>query len=313
MHIPPFFKNPERARFYFIMSDQFKAYLSLHFCVVVWGFTAILGKLISLQALPLVWWRVLLCSAVLVFIIPLRAVKEMDRRILRQLVLVGSLIGIHWICFYGAIKLSNASVAVATMATTSFFSALTEPWILKRRVNWYELALGILILPGMGLVVGNINWSMQVGFAVGTAGAFLAAVFTALNKKVLDQQPPPPLVMSFVELFSGFCITSVFLPFVWLQAPDTRIWPNMQDWVWLLTLAGVCTLLPHYLTLKAMRHISAFATNLTINLEPVYGVFLAVLLFREDKELSPGFYTGVAIILVAVFSHPVLKKVFDRS
>lgn len=255
----------------------------------------------------------MLCSAVLVFVIPLKAVKEMDRHILRQLVLVGSLIGIHWICFYGAIKLSNASVAVATMATTSFFSALTEPWILKRRVNWYELALGILILPGMGLVIGNINWSMQVGFAVGTAGAFLAAVFTALNKKVLDQQPPPPLVMSFVELFSGFCITSVFLPFVWLQAPDTRIWPNMQDWVWLLTLAGVCTLLPHYLTLKAMRHISAFATNLTINLEPVYGVFLAVLLFREDKELSPGFYTGVAIILVAVFSHPVLKKIFDRS
>lgn len=295
------------------MSDKLKAYLSLHFCVVVWGFTAILGKLISLQALPLVWWRVLLCSVVLVFVIPLKAVRQMDRRVLRQLVLIGCLIGVHWVCFYGAIKLSNASVAVATMATTSFFSALTEPWLLGRRVKWYELALGILILPGMGLVIGNINWSMQIGFAVGTVGAFLAAVFTALNKKILDNHPPPPLVMSFVELFSGLLITSAFMPLLLWYAPQTPVLPDMQDWLWLLLLAWGCTLLPHYLTLKAMRHISAFATNLTINLEPVYGVFLAVLLFREDKDLSPGFYMGVGVILVAVFGHPLLKKIFDRG
>ncbi len=295
------------------MSDKLKAYLSLHFCVVVWGFTAILGKLISLQALPLVWWRVLLCSVVLVFVIPLKAVRQMDRRVLRQLVLIGCLIGVHWVCFYGAIKLSNASVAVATMATTSFFSALTEPWLLGRRVKWYELALGILILPGMGLVIGNISWSMQIGFAVGTVGAFLAAVFTALNKKILDNHPPPPLVMSFVELFSGLLITSAFMPLLLWYAPQTPVLPDMQDWLWLLLLAWGCTLLPHYLTLKAMRHISAFATNLTINLEPVYGVFLAVLLFREDKDLSPGFYMGVGVILVAVFGHPLLKKIFDRG
>ena len=227
--------------------------------------------------------------------------------------LIWCLIGVHWGCFSGAIKLSNASVAVATMATTSFFSALTEPWLLGRRVKWYELALGILILPGMGLVIGNINWSMQIGFAVGTVGAFLAAVFTALNKKILDNHPPPPLVMSFVELFSGLLITSAFMPLLLWYAPQTPVLPDMQDWLWLLLLAWGCTLLPHYLTLKAMRHISAFATNLTINLEPVYGVFLAVLLFREDKDLSPGFYMGVGVILVAVFGHPLLKKIFDRG
>lgn len=292
--------------------DKLKAYLTLHFCVLIWGFTAILGKLITLQALPLVWWRVLLCSIVLVFMIPLQVVRQMDRQVLRQLVLIGCLIGVHWVCFYGAIKLSNASVAVATMATTAFFSALTEPWLLGRRVKWYELALGILILPGMGLVIGNISWSMQIGFAVGTVGAFLAAVFTALNKKVLDNDPPPPLVMSFVELFSGFCIASVFMPFLLWHAPQTAVLPNWQDWVWLLLLAWGCTLLPHYLSLKAMRYISAYATNLTINLEPVYGVFMAVLLFREDKELSPGFYVGVGIILIAVFGHPFLKKAFDK-
>lgn len=295
------------------MNDKLKAYLSLHFCVVIWGFTAILGKLISLQALPLVWWRVLLCSGVLAFLIPWGVLRAMPRRVLGSMAFVGALIAVHWLCFYGAVKLSNASVAVATMATTSFFSALAEPWILRRRVKPYELGLGLLLLPGMGLVVGNIDWGMQIGFMVGTAGAFFAAVFTALNKKIVDTHPTPPLLMSFVELFSAFGTTSLFLPFLLWFSPDTPVMPPQNDWLWLALLAWGCTLLPHYLTLRAMRHISAFTTNLIINLEPVYGVFLAIVLFREDKILSQGFYLGVGIILLAVFSHPLLKRLLDSD
>ena len=174
-----------------IRSDKLRAYLYLHFCVFIWGFTAILGKLISLQALPLVWWRVLLCCVVLAAVLYAQQIWGLDRRMFLRLLGIGVLVGIHWLCFYGAIKIANASVAVTTMATTSFFSALTEPLLLRQKMKWYELAIGILILPGMALVVGNIDWTMRLGFAVGTLGALLAAVFTALNKKVLENKPAP--------------------------------------------------------------------------------------------------------------------------
>lgn len=295
------------------MSDKLRAYLSLHFCVFLWGFTAILGKLISLSALPLVWWRVLLCSATLWLILPKAQLRSLTRRAFWQMLGIGALVGVHWLCFYGAIKLSNASVAVATMATTSFFSALAEPVLLRQNIKWFELALGILILPGMALIVGTIDLSMRLGFAIGILCALLAAVFTALNKLMIDRNPPPPLAMTFVELFGGFVVTSLALPFALWFAPEMRIAPPSGDWIWMLVLAWVCTVLPYYLSLQAMRYISAFATNLTINLEPVYGVVLAGLIFREDKDLAPGFYLGVAIILVAVFSHPVLKKIFEKS
>lgn len=290
------------------MSDKLRAYLYLHLCVFLWGFTAILGKLISLQALPLVWWRVFISALTLMLILPKAPLRALTRGQFRQLFFIGTLVGVHWLCFYGAIKLSNASVAVATMATASFFSALTEPLILKKRVKGYELALGVLILPGMALLVGNIDWSYKLGFAVGVLGAFLAAVFTAYNKQVLDAPaPPPPLAISFVELFAAWSVCSVALPFAWASDPGFVFLPQGIDWAWMLVLAWVCTVWTYYLSLLAMRHLTAFATNLSINLEPVYGVMLAALIFREDKELSPGFYLGVAIILIAVFSHPFLK------
>jgi drug/metabolite transporter (DMT)-like permease len=295
------------------MTDKLRAYFYLHFCVFIWGFTAILGKLISLKAVPLVWWRVLLATVSLLFLIPKKQWEGLTRSIFPRLFAIGLLVGLHWLCFYGAIKLSNASVAVATMATTSFFAALVEPVLRKKKMNWYELGLGVLILPGMALVVGNIDWDMRIGFAVGTFGALVGAIFSSLNKKVLDQMPPPPLIMTFVELFAATCLCTLMLPFILWQSPETAILPSAQDWVWMLILVWGCTLLPYYLSLLAMRHISAFATNLTINLEPVYGVLLAALLFREDKDLNPNFYLGMLIILVAVFSHPFLKYYFERK
>jgi drug/metabolite transporter (DMT)-like permease len=291
------------------MSDKRRAYLYLHFCVLLWGFTAILGKLISLQALPLVGWRVLLCSVALWFMIPRASLRALPTAAWRQMILVGALVGVHWLCFYGAIKLSNASVAVATMGAISFFSALAEPLVLKKRLNRMELGLGILVLPGMALVAGNLDLTMRTGFFVGILGALLAAVFTALNKRILDSESPPaPLVISFVELFSAFLITVLCLP-LWLAfLPDTRLLPLGMDWLWLLLLAGLCTLLPYYLALVGMRKLTAFTANLITNLEPVYGVLFAVLIFREDKVMSNEFYLGVAIIIAAVFSHPFLKK-----
>ncbi|MBL7828316.1 MAG: EamA family transporter [Saprospiraceae bacterium] len=293
------------------MSDKLRAYLYLHFCVFIWGFTAILGKLISLKTVPLVWWRVLLASGTLLLLIPPKQWTRLSKSLLLRLSGIGFLVAIHWLCFYGAIKLSNASVAVATMATTSFFAALMEPLILRQPIKWFELGIGLLVLPGMALVVGNIDWGMRVGFAVGTAGALLAAIFSSMNKKLIERDPPPPLVMSLVELSAATVTCSLLLPFLYQQTPDLQILPQGADWYWLLLLAWVCTLLPYYLSLKAMKHVSAFSINLTLNLEPVYGILLAALVFREDKELNPNFYLGMAVILVAVFSHPFLKQRFE--
>lgn len=295
------------------MTDKLRAYVALHFCVLIWGFTAILGKLISLQALPLVWWRVLICCAALVCVVPLAQIKRVSRKQFIRLFGVGMIVGAHWLCFYGAIKIANASVGVASIATISFFAAFVEPWVMKQKIKWYELGLGILILPGMLLVAGTIDWTMRIGLAVGIVSALLAAIFTALNKKILEEDPPPPLAMSLVELSGSLAVTSlVMLPVLWYQ-PGLPVLLQGWDWLWILVLSLVCTLLPYYLTLLAMRHITAFATNLALNLEPIYGVLLAALLFREDKVLGTSFYVGMVIILLAVFSHPFLKKIFEKK
>jgi drug/metabolite transporter (DMT)-like permease len=293
--------------------EKLKAYAMLHFCVLIWGFTAILGKLISLPTLPLVWWRVLICCATLLLVMPRAQLRALRSGQFWALFRVGTLVALHWLCFYGAVKLANASVAVASIATTSFFAALMEPLLLKKPLKTYELALGIFILPGMALVAGDIDWSMRAGLAVGIVGAWLAAVFTALNKKILDHHPPPPLAMSWVELFAVLVVCSVAAPAMLYLDPAMAWMPQGWDWLWILVLAWACTLLPYYLTLLAMRHISAFATNLTLNLEPVYGVLLAALLFREDKTLGTNFYLGMAMILLAVFGHPFLKKRFEPA
>jgi drug/metabolite transporter (DMT)-like permease len=295
------------------MTEKLRAYFYLHFCVFLWGFTAILGKIITLQTLPLVWWRVVLCCLTLLFLVPRPDLRTLNKGLFLRMLGIGMMVGVHWLCFYGAIKLSNASVAVTTMATTSFFSALTEPFLLKKKIKWYELMLGILILPGMALVVGNINWDMRIGFGVGIVGALIAAIFTSLNKELIEKHHPPALMMTLVEMFGGVVVTSIALPFVLFADPGLQVMPMNNDWFWLAVLVWACTILPYSLSLKALRHISAFASNLTINLEPVYGVLLAGLFFREDKDLNAGFYFGVTIILLAVFGHPFLKTKFGAD
>lgn len=295
------------------MSEKLRAYLYLHLCVFIWGFTAILGKLISLKALPLVWWRVALCCATLWMLIPRAQLRGMGRAMTLRLLGIGALVGLHWLCFYGAIKLSNASVGVVSMATASFFAALLEPVLFRRPIKWYELSLGLLVIPGIALIVGAIDWEMRWGFAVGIAAAFLAALFTALNKQVLDSsQPPPPFAMTLIELGGGLILCSLILPVYLFFYPETPMAIRSADWIWIPVLAFVCTLAPYYLTLLAMRHISAFATNLSVNLEPVYGVILAALIFGEHQEMNVNFYIGVGVIIAAVFGHPLLKYYVER-
>jgi len=294
------------------MNATKRAYLELHIAVFLWGFTAILGDLIELSALVLVWWRVLITSiSVLFFIRGGFALRRLGRRSILQFAFVGALTGLHWLAFFGAVKLSNASITLVCMATAAFFTAIIEPLILRGPVKWWEIFIGFLVVPGMALVVENVDVSMHAGIWVGLTSAFLAALFSILNKKWI--QNAEPFSITFIEMSSAWLLLSLFLPFYFFDGPEVSFWPSLRDWAMLLVLALVCTTFTWVLALRSLKHLSAFASTLTVNLEPVYGIFLAWIILKENKELSAGFYWGVLLILVVVFSYPFLKRVFEKG
>lgn len=293
------------------MSATKRAYLELHIAVFLWGFTAILGDLIQLSALSLVWWRVLITSISVVFLIKRgKTLLQLPRKTILQFSFVGALTGLHWLTFFGAIKLSNASVTLVCMATAAFFTAIAEPVILRTRVKWWEIFLGFLVVPGMALVVENVDVSMHAGIWVGLLSAFLAAVFSILNKKWIHNAEP--FSITFIEMTSAWLLLSLFLPFYFQNEPDASLLPSPKDLAMLLVLALACTTLTWVLALRSLKHLSAFASTLTVNLEPVYGIFLAWIILKENKELSPGFYWGVVLILVVVFSYPLLDRLMRK-
>jgi drug/metabolite transporter (DMT)-like permease len=287
------------------MPPERKALLQIHFCVLLWGFTAILGKLISLPALELVWWRMLVVVAVLLAWPPLwRELRAVPARTLAAFAGIGVVVALHWLTFYGAIKLANASVAATTMAVAPLFLALIEPRIARRPFDARELVVGLVALPGVVLVVGGTPAGMQLGLAVGVVSAFLVAVFGALNKRYVERASP--LLVTGVELGAG----TAFLTVVALAWDGQGPWlavPGPRDAWLLLALSLGCTLLPFALALRALRHTSAFMAQLAVSLEPVYAIVLAILLLGEQRELTPWFYLGVAVILGAVFAHTWMK------
>ncbi|MBK8726063.1 MAG: DMT family transporter [Holophagaceae bacterium] len=281
------------------MTPHAKAFWQIHACVVLWGFTAILGKLISLPALALVWWRMALVVAVLLAVPRVwRGLRALPRRLLGIYAGIGVLVSLHWLTFYGAIKLANASVAVTCIALGPVFLALVEPWIARRRFDARELLLGIAVVPGVALVVGGVPAGMRLGIAVGTLSALLVAVFGSLNKRFVERADP--LTVTCIELGAGTVFLTLLAPFLPHSGALFPI-PGPRDALLLGLLATGCTLLPFALSLVALRHLSAFAAQLAVNLEPVYAIGLAIVLLGEQRELTGWFYTGVAIILLAVF------------
>ncbi len=289
------------------MNPTRQAYINLHIAVLLFGFTAILGDLILLPAVVLVWWRVFITSISLLFLIQFgRNLHLLPKKLIGQYMGIGVIVGIHWITFFGAVKYSNASVCLVCMATTSFFTAILEPIILKQKIKKVEILLGLLIIPGMALIVRSLDFSMWTGVALGLTSALLAALFSIFNKKLVDQADP--MSITFLELGSAWLSISLILPLYFYQNPETAFWPQQMDWVYLLILALLCTTLAYVLSLRALKYISAFASNLTVNLEPVYGIILAAVLLKENEELTEGFYWGCSIILLAVFCYPLLNR-----
>ncbi|MBS0569715.1 MAG: DMT family transporter [Proteobacteria bacterium] len=282
-----------------------KAQLQVHFCVVLWGFTAILGKLITLPALPLVWWRMLLVVLALAAVPRAwRGLRAMSARHRAAYAGIGVLVSLHWLTFYAAIKLANASVAATCIAIAPVFLAVVEPWVARRRFDPRELLFGIGVVPGVALVVGGIPHGMRLGLAVGVLSALLVAIFSACNKRMAGRADP--LAVTGIELGSGvaFLTLAAFVP----GAESPFVWPSAHDGTLLLVLAMACTLLPFALALHALRHVSAFAMQIATNLEPVYAIVLAIVLLGEQRQLDPLFYFGVVIVLATVLLHPLLSR-----
>jgi drug/metabolite transporter (DMT)-like permease len=293
------------------MTATTRAHLQIHFCVLLWGFTAILGKLISLPALPLVWWRMLIVVALLALLPYVwRRLLAMPWRRVLAYAGIGVLVALHWLTFYAAIKLANASVAATCIALAPVFLALVEPWLVGRRFITREVVLGLAVLPGVALVVGGVSAEMRYGIAIGALSALLVACFGSLNKRMVEHGDP--LVVTAIELGAGTLALTILAPLVPFLLPGETaapwLLPDARDAVLLVALAVGCTLLPFALSLVALRHMSAFSAQLAVNLEPVYAIGLAILLLGEQRELTAMFYLGVAIILGAVLLHPLINR-----
>jgi drug/metabolite transporter (DMT)-like permease len=282
------------------------AWIEMHACVVLWGFTAILGKAITLPAYPLVWWRMTLCVAALLLVPAFwRGLMQLSARRLAAYAGIGVLVAAHWITFYGAIKLSNASTAASCMALAPVFVALSEPIIMRRRFETRELILALASIPGVALVVGGVPLGMRGGVAIGAVSAALAGIFGTLNKRFVDGAGA--LAMTGLEMGAGALILTAFAP-LWPGAEQTFVLPNGHDALLLVALSVACTVAPFALALIALRRLTAFASALAVNMEPVYSILLAILFFHEERELDLSFYAGVGIIVAIVFSYPLIAR-----
>ncbi len=287
------------------------ARLQIHFCVLLWGFTAILGKLITLPALPLVWWRMLLVAVVLLLLPRVRRnLRAMPWRLIGAYAGIGVLVALHWLTFYAAIKLSNASVGATCIALGPVFLAFVEPWLTRRKFDPRELLIGAAVVPGVVMVVGGVPVDMRMGIAVGTASALFVALFGSLNKRMVESGDP--LTVTCIELGTGTVFLTLLAPLL-PHHGALFVVPDLHDTLLLLALSFGCTLLPFSLALVALRHLSAFGTQMVTNLEPVYAIVLAIVLLGEQRELDAWFYLGVSVILAAVFVHPLLNRTRRRT
>ncbi|TAG30532.1 MAG: DMT family transporter [Sphingobacteriia bacterium] len=275
-----------------------KAFIQLHTAVFLAGFTGILGVLISLDAMPLVWYRIMIT----VFSLSLLtwAFKKpilLPKKSVLKLFFIGTLIALHWVAFYASVKLSNVSIALVCFSSVGLFTALLEPIFVTRKINWAELLLGGLSLAGICLIF-QFDQRYRLGIIVGLISAFLAALFSVLNKRNMDIAEPS--VMILYELTGGLVLLTVLMPIYIFLYPLTVVIPTLSDWGWLFILSWLCTIIGMQLMLASLKKVSAFTQNLSLNLEPVYAIAMAFIFFDESKAVQPSFYYGVSLILLSV-------------
>ena len=280
-----------------------KAFIQLHIAVLLAGLTGVLGRLISLNEGLLVWYRLLITAVSLWLLAWLRRQSvKVDRRDIWRIFGVGGIAALHWVTFYGSIKYSNVSVGLVCFSAVGFFTALLEPLIMRHRIDLVELLLGFLVIVGIFFIF-QVDPHFKTGILIGLLSALLGSLFPVLNKRILKRVSSENVTL--YELSGGFLVLTLLMPlYLWLF-PAPSLIPGWQDWVWLLVLSWACTVLAFNLSMSALQHISAFTVNLSYNLEPVYGILLAFVLFREDKYLNKGFYFGFFLILLSIILQTV--------
>jgi len=285
--------------------SNLKHYLHLHFIVFIWGFTAILGKLISIDAIPLVWYRMLFASIfiVLYFVVKKKSFK-LDNKTLIKFFLSGIIIALHWITFFKAIKVSNVSVALVTMSTGAFFTSFIEPFFFKRRIKPLEVFLGLLVVVGL-YIIFSFESQYTLGIVYALISSFLSALFSVLNGLFVKKHDAS--IISFYQLFFGSIFITIFLLF---QGSFTASFFTLQstDWIYLLILSSFCTAYAFIVSVDVMKHLTPYTVVLSINLEPVYAIILALIIFGESEEMNFQFYLGAFIVLFVVLLNGVLKN-----
>ncbi|HMY23090.1 MAG TPA: DMT family transporter [Chitinophagales bacterium] len=294
------------------MQLRSKAYTQMHIATFLWGLTAILGKLISIGEFSLVWYRVLFVSIAMLFIPKIiKHVRQLDKKTVLQISGIGILLSIHWVAWYASIKYANASVAVSCIACVSLFTAILEPIFTKTPFKTSNLLLSIFVIPGILLINQSLDFHYRFGFFLGIVAAFIAAIFGILNKKYT--QDVQANVITFIQMLSGFIFLTLLMPLYLYFSKNEFPIPHQTDVFLLLVLALFCTVIPYNLFLKTLKITDAFTTSLINNLEPVYGIILAIIFLGENKELNWQFYCGTLIILFAVFLHAFLTQIKNRK
>ncbi|AEW00679.1 hypothetical protein A4D02_12040 [Niastella koreensis] len=275
-----------------------KAFLQLHMAVFLAGFTGVLGRLITLNEALLVWYRLLITVLVLWVICLLkRSGRPISLAGIARITGVGIIVALHWVTFYASIKYANVSVALVCFSAIGFFTTILEPLITRKPFNQTELLLGLLVVAGIYLIF-QFDPQYKTGIIIGLISALLCSLFTVFNQLLVKRYKPETVTL--YQLSGGFFFLTLLLPFYLKFVPAGHLIPTLADAGWLLVLALFCTVWAFNLAMNALKKISAFTVNLTYNLEPLYGIALAFLIYREDKYLSSSFYIGLFLILLSV-------------
>ncbi|MFH4967630.1 DMT family transporter [Gaetbulibacter sp. M240] len=291
-----------------MQNAKLKNYLHLHVLVFIAGFTAILGQLISINAVDLVWFRMVFACIFMFIYIKIAGVKlKLRYGSVLKLGLAGIIIALHWITFFGSIKESNVSIALAMFSTGAFFASLIEPLIFKRRIIWYEILFGIIVIFGV-FIITKSEIEYIYGIVLGVLSAFLSSLFAVLNGRFIKSYTST--VISFYEFISGVIAITIYLLLFSKEFTQASFFNlSSSDFWYLIILASVCTAYAFIAAVHVMHVISPYTVVLTYNLEPVYGIILAVILFPEKEAMSPSFYYGAIIIISTVLLNAMLKNI----
>ncbi|WP_282136212.1 DMT family transporter [Seonamhaeicola maritimus] len=285
---------------------KLKNYLHLHFLVFIAGFTAILGELITITAIPLVWFRMVIAAILMFIYIKVAKVKLKIRlKSILKLSVAGIIIALHWITFFGAIDEANISIALAMFSTGAFFASFIEPIIYKRKIIWYEILFGIIVIFGV-FIITQSEIKYLTGILLGISSAFFSSLFAVLNGSFLKQHTAT--VISFYEFLSGVFFISLYLLFFTDGFTQDFFNLSTSDFIYLFILASVCTAYAFIASVYVMKLISPYTVILTYNLEPIYGIVMAIILFPEKEKMSTSFYYGAILIIITVILNGILKN-----